>query len=237
MKNFILNFIILYSLSSYSFTLLDADVPGWSGDSLTIYVNQSSCPVSISSAMDEAVDTWNSVASAAITLRWESSSSISLASLQAGSHPNVGGIICNTSYSDANSGGQGTYIYSAGTSYGYVQLNATGGTQSIENYGSLLSALIAHEIGHMLNLGHSQDVEALMYYDVSSKSNARLAYDDYLGLSYLYPRNELGGDLPLGCGLVKSNSSDIYFPWYLIFFTLPLILAIQLRKSVVPLMN
>ena len=63
----------------------------------------------------------------------------------------------------------------------------------------------AHEIGHVLGLGHSQDSYALMNYSIGGKDTLNLSQDDVDGMSYLYPRNELKNDKLLGgCGLLHS---------------------------------
>jgi hypothetical protein len=64
--------------------------------------------------------------------------------------------------------------------------------------------IIAHEVGHILGLGHSQDPAALMYYNAGGKAALTLGQDDIDGISYLYPRNELGGDKMMGCALVAT---------------------------------
>ena len=50
---------------------------------------------------------------------------------------------------------------------------------------------MAHEIGHALGLGHSEDNEALMW-STNSGVLDRLSQDDIRGISYLYP-NKLDG--------------------------------------------
>lgn len=64
-------------------------------------------------------------------------------------------------------------------------------------------AVIAHELGHAIGLGHSEERAALMYYAVVPTRN-RLGQDDIDGVTYLYPvQLDLYG---MGCFL---NSVDL----------------------------
>ncbi len=70
-------------------------------------------------------------------------------------------------------------------------------------------AVISHEIGHAIGLGHSEKSAALMYYQTVEKRTT-LGQDDIDGVTYLYG-NQLPGDLG-GCGIlggtIALNGSD-----------------------------
>ncbi len=69
-------------------------------------------------------------------------------------------------------------------------------------------AIIAHELGHAIGLGHSPVQDSLMYY-ATVQSRTNLGRDDIDGISYLYPKRQ-----PMSCGTIVSDidkniSSDI----------------------------
>lgn len=69
-------------------------------------------------------------------------------------------------------------------------------------------AVVAHEIGHALGLGHTSDPVALMYYAVGGKTQERLTMDDRDGITYLYPHEK---KVPASCGsiaLIGNNDNN-----------------------------
>jgi hypothetical protein len=64
-------------------------------------------------------------------------------------------------------------------------------------------AILAHEIGHAIGLGHSKHKDSLMYY-TTVPTRESLGEDDLDGIAYLYPMNQ-----PFGtCGTISTSNNN-----------------------------
>lgn len=91
-------------------------------------------------------------------------------------------------------------------------------------------AIIAHEIGHAIGLGHSKFDHNLMYYQ-SIPTRFKLGWDDVQGISHLYPANQpdIGS-----CGTVSFVNTDNPSSGKLVFsilLGLALSFSIRFRKT------
>lgn len=76
-------------------------------------------------------------------------------------------------------------------------------------------AVISHEIGHAIGLGHSEDAAALMYFRTVNLRK-RLGQDDINGVSFLYPMKgdlfglmgEDKGGILGGCGTISTDKKN-----------------------------
>ncbi len=94
-----------------------------------------------------------------------------------------------------------------------ILLNDTASTGLAGLSDDEMMAIIAHEIGHAIGLGHSRFAKNLMHYE-SSSSRFYLAEDDVYGITYLYPTNH-----PIaGCGTIDMNSKSKNLTMLLSFF-------------------
>ena len=217
-------FLVLFFLfahSAHAFTLItqDPEQEGWASDKVTFRINRANCPANINDLLQAAVKVWNGVPWSRLKVEIGEDSSTTIAALASGVAPDAPLIVCDTNFSvttgsDENSVA-GIGFVSGGTRpliYGGVVLNVqAGGSANLNNLSSdLASVIIAHEIGHVLGIGHSEDKAALMYFDGSYKKTLSLAQDDVQAILYLYPRDEWSGKQIGGCGTIGFSGNWIW---------------------------
>lgn len=229
----------------WAFTLASTDpyMKGWAGGEVQIQLNLSNCPSSIDVAgiANLAAAVWNDVASSRLKVTIGGSTTAT-----ASSNPPI--LYCETNFqsvfgADENSVpglANNSVTSGVGISRGVIALNVSTGTARITNVSAtLLTVILAHEIGHLIGLGHSQSSEALMYYDASKKTTLGLSQDDVDGVSYLYPRDEPGADRFGGCAAIapvprsQSGRSLPQIATIICALALPLALALGLRGKAV----
>jgi hypothetical protein len=84
-----------------------------------------------------------------------------------------------------------------------IILNDTASTVIDQKSRDELVAIMAHEIGHAIGLGHSPVVDSLMYYSVIPKRRS-LGVDDIDGITYLYPKQQ-----PVSCGQIIDSKNNL----------------------------
>lgn len=205
-----------FSVSAKAWTLIGRSLGGWDTTKLTLYVSSTSCPISQSTLygyIDSAISVWNSVSTSGLQLtRSAIESSLTADDFIAGQGVGQPTIICDADFEThfgASSSSPGVTQVSAPAgriNRASIFLNAESGAfAAIDNLtASQLRITIAHELGHLLGLGHASPGQALMYYSISTKDDARLIQDDVMGFSYLYPRNEFTNG-PFGCSSAHSS--------------------------------
>ncbi len=87
-------------------------------------------------------------------------------------------------------------------------------------------AIIAHELGHAIGLGHSPVEDSLMYFTIIP-IREKLGFDDIDGVSYLYPKEQ-----PLSCGTIsKQIPPQKHVLSFFFFFLLSFIMISLSRKK------
>lgn len=234
MKTFFL-FLLFLSSSAHSFTLNSDSNPnfkGWPSGDINFAINATNCPANVQGLIESALDAWRNVSSTNVNVNVTGTTTST-------TYSNPTTIYCEVNFgavtgSDENSVPGVAGLIPAGGEYatgGVLVLNVSTGTANISTYNAnIVKIVLAHEIGHILGLGHSHDTNALMYFDASAKNTLRLAQDDVDGLTYLYPRDELDGDQLLGgCGSVRAPKPPTNVGLVLLLLMLPFAAALSLR--------
>jgi len=218
----LLTLVTVSSANAFTFSSADPMQTGWQARPLSFYVNHTDCPATIDQNLQAAFDVWNSVTSSSLKLVLGAESTQTAAQILAGTATEVPLVVCDKTFS-ADVGVDGDSIPGVGklggTSFrpissGGLILNVESGKDvNINNLSNtLINVVSAHEIGHVLGLGHSTDVDSLMYYDASQKGRLALSQDDIDAITFLYPRNELKHPAMIGgCGAIRSFPEG---PWF-----------------------
>jgi len=208
--------------SSEAFTLATTDIlqKGWAARTpLRFFINRENCPTNIDELLGAAMGIWNSVPYSSLVVQLGEDSATSPTTLLEGNATDVPLITCDSDFSSTLTldgdliAGVG---FLRGSSFrpitnGGLILNVEEGKEAnITQLDEIQTkVVIAHEIGHVLGLGHSAYTESLMYFSVGSKQNLALSLDDQNGVSFLYPRDELKNlELFGGCGAVRNTKSS-----------------------------
>lgn len=231
--------IIYLMLSSatpvFAFTLgsTNSNLQGWDTKKLEYRVNPTNCPSHVAGALDKALKLWNSAPTSNLRLSRGADSSATAAS-----NPPV--LVCSTTFG-ADTGAPVNSVPGAGSFgisgdrivSGILTLNAEAGAgANISNFTETqLAIIIAHELGHVFGLGHSEEQSALMYYNASTKETFALHQDDIDGITYLYPRDEFKDGI-MGCAsAVGTTPPNVPPTATLAILLLPLLVLLAIRKQ------
>lgn len=214
-------FTLIYSSSS------NVTTTGWQKNDIAFDIDTScnSYLDTVNSAMSKAEDLWNHVPSSGLKLSIGATVTLSQAiTTYVGSGATavapVGNpiVYCDANF-QSNSGqpaaqipgfaGAQNMMASGQMQGGLLVLNfQANAAASLPTLGADSSSIVlAHEIGHILGLGHSASDVALMYFQTGPTRKLILSQDDVNAISYLYPRSEPGTGGMLGCGTVSAIGS------------------------------
>ena len=236
--------LIIFSVEFCSaFTLLNANQRGWDKKVLVFNLNPANCSSDTRFNIVEAMALWNSVNGSELKLELGATDSVATAAQAiAGAFSEEAVIVCDSSF--AATTGTNPNVTAAVSNIlinsniqiakGFLILNAVASAAASLSLNSQLRTqiIVAHEIGHMIGLGHSSDISALMYYSSATRNNFSLSQDDVDGFLYLYPRDETNKAVFMGgCGSLKNAEPP---PTKMIFTLLalcllPLAMTIKFR--------
>lgn len=210
-----------------AFTLMMANPPRYGVEEVFIDFTSDTCTNTGHSASDlhlmaeEAVNEyWNKASTSRLILKkgnvtTVSSDGLSLDSLASQAGQNKILIGCNDdvgSFAGGSVGAVGGIKSSSGQVMGAVLLNDHISSAVPNLSRSELVALMAHELGHALGIGHSTEEMAVMYYSIGGKIQEQMTQDDFDALSYLYPNEKKLLGLVGSCGTVamvdQKNDDD-----------------------------
>lgn len=209
--------IILFSLESFSFSLNYSNGAHFPDNKIKLDVTGDSCSVAgfnssselLDFAMKAADEYWNAIPTCAIEIEKGSvRSSVNIGSGTLSSLINQAQemtilIGCSTNGTTFTSGILGVANLDANSSKrGGVLINNVD-TSFANLNDSEKKAVIAHEIGHALGIGHSSHAAALMYFSVGGKVQEKMSIDDYDACTYLYPKKG-----PVSCMSVKLSNNE-----------------------------
>jgi hypothetical protein len=206
-------------LEAHAFTLLQAGVRGWPAGVVTYNYDLSNCvqpETQLLRTIDRAITLWNSVPTAHLRMkRGIKLTSVNPAVLMSNVSPGDAIIACSKNF-EADTGRDPNTILAVGGAavddqgrigFGYAILNAdpTARFSTSDVTDDELAAVLAHEFGHSLGLGHSPDSSAIMYMEAVSYPS--LAKDDVDGVTSLYKNPPEASDdsgRTLGCASVAA---------------------------------
>lgn len=220
-------FAISYLTSAFGFTLNreSGELKGWVNGKVIFHLQSQQCPPSLLKdqlieIIQNAIAPWTQIATSNLKIELGSDSEQSLAQVIKDFAPGEPIIFCDPDLS-SHIGGESNKIPAVTLGpliesvqkqilFSAILMNVESNKSSnIINLSSAsLEVILAHEIGHVLGLGHSQDPKALMYFNLSGKKSTALSQDDMNGASYLYPAQEPFLTSPLGCSNIRSMHSE-----------------------------
>lgn len=239
----IISLMFIFNAHADAFTLTQDKLRGFKNKKLKLSLNPTNCVTDVNAELDYAIELWNNVPGSRLHLEKDETNSVATSAFAGFAFSQTVVIGCSTNFAAETGGslqaiGVGTSTMN-GTGYlqkGYLILNEEGGqgrysTQSL----AVRLFTVAHEIGHVLGLGHSSVQAALMFASVSTKDDTNLHQDDMDGVIYLYPIDELGDSMMYGCGRVSSSITNLPPPTpmsALYFLILPMMMVLILKRKV-----
>ena len=240
-------FIMFMSLKANAFTILYQGLKGFNTSIIKVHLSPTNCYSGISSDLSEAIEFWNNAVSSNIVMEKGADVTIPEVDIVTQSFTESVVVGCTDDMDGLEGAGSADLILAFADASdkklndkridkAYLMVNATPGAKANLGLRSRDSRVVtlAHELGHVLGLGHSSVQGALMYFSIST-TEARLHQDDIDGIRHLYPQDELGGDYLLGCGRISSGGGPPNFMVLALLLLLPVGINLLTRFKKYPL--
>ncbi len=232
-------FTLLISFKANGFTILFEGMKGFKTESIKVHLDPTECYSGIQEDLKESIDFWNEAVHTNIVMVQGNNVTIPQTDIISQNFTEQVVVGCSANLDSLGNPGDADLLLAFANASdndfndkhldrGYLMINNTPGAKADLSTRAKDSriATIAHELGHVLGLGHSSVRGSLMYF-ASATTEARLHQDDIDGIRHLYPQDELGGDYLLGCGRVVPPSSG--GPSSLVFVVLLLLLPLSIN--------
>jgi hypothetical protein len=227
MMKLIFNFLLMLKLSGLmgaqglsAFTLIYSDPPRYRGAVEIVIIGNDCSNINLTKEVlrDDVIKAvgafWNTVPTS--TLRFvvrpeyaNLADNLLIAEMvsEVGENKILIGCTTNTSVFNSTKILAGTRMVDADIPRAVIAINNIQGSSYSKLSAENRRSTMAHEIGHALGLGHTNHMDALMYYATSDGLKVKyLSLDDADGVSYLYPKKSKFIGLLSGCGLIKDSN-------------------------------